>query len=116
MTYFVATEVTAEQRAKYGVPGAVPEAIRLLTDSADAATCAKLRDILEQHARVVGGTLRHPRLEFYQVGDFYFGALPPVPSTCRPPQDGSRRICIDLRWSALHIFDRHLNRVASFAV
>ncbi|HYW06421.1 MAG TPA: hypothetical protein VE913_05670 [Longimicrobium sp.] len=112
MTYFVTMGVYAERRAEYGVPGAAPEDVRLLTDSTDAATCAKFRDILEQRARVVGGTLRHPRLEFYQVGNFYFAAVPPPPSTCRPPADGSG-VCISTRWSALHIFDRHLNRVAS---
>lgn len=115
VTYTVAMDVHAKRRAEYGIPRAAPEAVRLLTDSGDAATCAKLRDVLEQRARVVGGTLRNPNLEFYQVGDFYFAALPAGPSTCRPPADGSRRICIDLRWRGLYIFDRHLNRLASIA-
>jgi len=114
VTYTVTMEVHARRRAEYGIPRAAPEAVRLLTDSADAATCAKLRDVLEQRARVVGGTLRNPNLEFYQVGDFYFAALPAGPSKCRPPADGSG-ICIDLRWRGLSIFDQNLNLLASIA-
>ncbi|HEX8430919.1 MAG TPA: hypothetical protein VF625_06505, partial [Longimicrobium sp.] len=103
MAHTVVMEYNARRRAEYGIPRAAPEDVRLLTDSADAATCARLRDILEQHARMVGGTLRNPTVEFYQVGDFYFAAVPAGPSKCRPPADGSG-ICLDLRWRALSIF------------
>jgi hypothetical protein len=94
-----------------GIPRASAEQVRVLTEPQDSAACTRMQQVLDQGQRPGGENLLP--FEFYQVGALYFALRPLRASTCQPRPG---RLCVDLRWNGIHIFDQSLNKIAAIAI
>lgn len=107
VTNFVSADRHESLRVRDRIPRSAPNQVRSL-GTPDAEACASLMAALERDAARWGFPFRSSGVEFYQVGEFYFGSRPLGRGSCKPGPDHA---CIDTRWQPLHIFDRDLKLV-----
>ncbi|HEX2204104.1 MAG TPA: hypothetical protein VHG91_12425 [Longimicrobium sp.] len=101
----------ADTRQKYGLPTST--VMRILNDSADAATCGRITAFVDTMTPNADWRTRWSPA-YYRVGALYYVVLTPKPISTAPPPPG--KVDIDLSWSGLYVLDSSFNLVAGLAM